>query len=491
MKIQLINAPTDPGIGGGGNTGCFPHLGILSIATALIKKFPDFEIECIDGSVTAIDEIIAEVDADIVGISALTMTYESTLAIAREAKKKGAFVVVGNDHPSRLANMIIQNRPEIDVVVRGDYGEVPMTQLVKARMLGQDFDKISCLTFRDKGEVKQTPAQEWSLNDLPIPDRSFIKDFEPYIKNYMATYARWHTGEKIIPMSINLARGCGYGERSRCLFCDILDLKRRAVSSERAWQEIRILVEKFGVNFLYEVCDSLSSFYQPIKGEDQGFLSRFVDSRPDDLFPQWLVYARADEIVRDYNLIELFSKLGVRRVNIGLESGDNQMLISIRKGYKVETNIRAIEILREANMEAHCSFVLGAIGESEQSLENTVSLCQQILEIGHIVVCDPSPLLPLPGAPAWKVMMNPTVAKKQCNRFGIDYSLSLAETFRKKFGGTDLLDTGELSREWIKAFTLVTPEIIKNFCEEIRMLSWKHEVFSGQSVGIRGIGMRS
>ena len=85
-KIQLVNAPNDEGASSSGGRRCYPHLGLLSIATLLQHVHPDISVEVIDGSVTPLDEILERLDADVVGVSVLTLTYARALDIAHRAQ---------------------------------------------------------------------------------------------------------------------------------------------------------------------------------------------------------------------------------------------------------------------------------------------------------------------------------------------------------------------------------------------------------------------
>jgi radical SAM superfamily enzyme YgiQ (UPF0313 family) len=170
---------------------------------------------------------------------------------------------------------------------------------------------------------------------------------------------------------------------------------------------------------------------------------------------------------------------------MGMDSGDDRMLLSLRKGNieGVETNRKAAKFLRAAGIKLCVSFVLGAVGETEESLQNTYHHAQELLEMNHIVVVDPSVILPLPGAPAWRMMMEPTYAKERGRRFGIQ----VKDTSRlaKKYADVDNLDTEALARDWVNHFCKVDYECLQDYGHKIRDLGNDYGAIVG-GFGVRG-----
>ena len=94
MKVQLIQ----PGTGeyrSNSRSGSYPPLGLISIATYIHQECPSVEVEILDGELISDEEIIARIDADIVGLNTNTVTYPQALRIAEEAKARGSKIVLG------------------------------------------------------------------------------------------------------------------------------------------------------------------------------------------------------------------------------------------------------------------------------------------------------------------------------------------------------------------------------------------------------------
>lgn len=460
-KVQLISPPNDYDVRSSGSMGFYPNLAIVSLATALKSEYPGIDVEVMDGGATGIEEMLERVDADVIGISTLTPSYGNTLKIAERAKEKGSLVVLGNDHASYLGKEILQNRDFVDFVIYGDSGERSLVELVERLRTGKDLRSSPNLMFRGKnGKIVRTGEIEYPLESAPVPDRSLMEKWETFIERYNKVYGKWHEG-KVVNTLTNFTKGCSWGEKNRCLYCDIYDLKMRHISPERVWKEIMEMKDKYGVNFIYEVGDSFTSFAYP---RNKSFIEELVKKKPDNLNPEWFVYAKANELMND-RVIELLKKLNVIRMNIGLESGDDEMLKSLHKGVTADTSKGAAEKLAKAGMQMYISYILGAPGETYESLERTLKFNEEILDLGNVVCVDPSVLLPLPGSEAWNILMN-----RECG---------------KKYRGKDVLDTDMLAKDWVKKFCKVDYSTIQEVTEEIRKATKEHGANVG-AFGVRG-----
>ncbi|MBU4308848.1 MAG: radical SAM protein, partial [Nanoarchaeota archaeon] len=194
---------------------------------------------------------------------------------------------------------------------------------------------------------------------------------------------------------------------------------------------------------------------------NSNYLENLVKSRPKDLDTELFVFSRADEITPQ--MIQYFKEMNVKRVNMGLDSGDNEMLkTGITKGTtSVDTNWNAVRQLHDAKIQMYVSFVLGGIGESEKSLENTYNFARDLVKYDHVVVVDPSPLLPLPGAPSWKFV-------------------------KDKFQGQDLIDTEKAAKIWTERMCKVDWKTLKEYNSKIKNLAIENNRILG-GYGIKNV----
>ncbi len=327
-SIYLVNAGNDAGISSIANDGSFPALGVLALGTWLQKTQPDLEVIVRDGQVRSTASIIAEIEAKkpgIVGVSVLSTSYQSALAIAEAAKDCGAYTVLGNDHAAQLSRKILEKRAYVDFVLGSEYGERPL-ELVIRSLRGEPIELggIPDLTFRHNGEVVGFDYQRdkanlsiihssvylglsraTALDTFPVVDRKQfpVDHWRTYLENYLARFSNLHKGEEVTGVTtMNRARGCSRA-KDPCSFCDML-LDVSLSSPKMFWGEVKEAHRQVGATVFYEVCDSFTSF--------PGLIEGIVQERPTlDFTPKFFVYAQAIEVVQRPQLVQLLQKMGV------------------------------------------------------------------------------------------------------------------------------------------------------------------------------------
>ena len=73
-----------------------------------------------------------------------------------------------------------------------------------------------------------------------------------------------------------------------------------------------------------------------------------------------MCYARADFIAENEPIIELWSKMGLKAVFIGLEATTDEELNDMNKQLPAHYNSKAIEILRKHKIDTYGSLIPGA-----------------------------------------------------------------------------------------------------------------------------------
>lgn len=475
-KVMLVNAPVKTNGNECANLATFPALGIVSLGTRLQKDFPGIEISIADGGLHSKEEIKKQIEdekPEIVGISVLTPTYAEGLDIAEYAKQNQAKVVLGNDHASLFAGLIMRKRPYVDYVVKAEFGEEPLSWIV-SRELGLERKVASpgCggekVLLREGDQVRGVQFPKQQLGELykdseDIPNLDLIfDDLELASKNYNAKYGHRHKTERK-PVIINNVRGCGNAKR-KCIYCGIYDLSLNAGDPKFFWETVKKHIETHGINFFYEVCDSFLSFPRYVR---QLIATKPFDPRRRDI--EFEVYARANDVVGIPNKINWLKQLNVTRVNLGLDSGDDKMLGFLRKNNRnaalspTQINYEAVRRLAEAGINIHASFPLGSIGETQESLENTLGFIERIAkDYGKsLATLEASELVPLPNSPSWDILLSNENSVFDFNG-GREETLAEARIYvdpktrdllRERYSNQDVLSTESLARDWTSYFT--------------------------------------
>ena len=240
----------------------------------------------------------------------------------------------------------------LDVLAIG-YGELIVPQLaawIRAG-LGGEIEPPPGGRTQQRGTTTVLHAPEpesTNLDFLTAPDWSLAE--------------RYH-GRQMRMVHYESVRGCPY----RCSFCNYPflfgDKKFRTKSAARIaddWAEFAAR----GVEFI-TCLDSL--FTMPRRRLLE--LCRLLIER--DVRIKWICYARADDLV-DVETCALMKRAGCIQVQIGAESGSQQILDNMNKRTRVDANLLAIANCRAVGITSLVSVIIGFPGETEDTIEATL-----------------------------------------------------------------------------------------------------------------------
>jgi radical SAM superfamily enzyme YgiQ (UPF0313 family) len=69
---------------------------------------------------------------------------------------------------------------------------------------------------------------------------------------------------------------------------------------------------------------------------------------------------------------------GLRLLLVGYESGDDQILVNIKKGMRTDVARRFSEDCRKLGIIIHGTFILGLPGETKETIEKTITFAKEI-----------------------------------------------------------------------------------------------------------------
>ena len=495
-SFYLVNAGNDCTMASVSNDYSFPALGVLALGTWLRQKMPDLEVTVRDGAVRSVEQIVHEIQKQkpvLVGVSTLCTSYQNSLTIARAAKDCGAQVVFGNDQASQTSRLILENQPTVDYVIGAEYGELPLELLVRHirgeevalecipsltyrlndSVVGFDFEKHKHLLsitspfsgYRELLEARGIIAKRQNALDIfPIVDRTLYPSdhWEAYLRNYNARFAKLHASPVTGVTTMNRARGCSRQDDDKCKHCDmLLDISQS--SPELFWEEVRAAHAQVNATSFYEACDSFSSFPHLIE--------KIVCAKPRNLGfdPEFYVYAQAIDLANHPERIDLLKEMGVFRINMGLESMSNKTLKHM-KGEKdsVDINSRAIQLLKDKNINVYASFVLGSEAETSVTLHETVTGVCDLIKGGYLCDAEAQPVLPLYG----------NYQGRQLNEQG----LMTIDPAHPDWP----LNVEELSQVYINTFSGVSHQDCVDAAKEIRRVAKEHRINFGSGVSQEG-----
>lgn len=320
----------------------------------------------------AVASAIVALDPEWVGLPAYTLEVHDAAAIAREVRAlaPGIRLVVGGYHPTALPVDTLREFPEFDLAITGE-AELPFAEL----LAGTPVEQVAGLVYRQgDGEIVANPQRrDWPpLDDYPDPAWDLFPDLHRY--------------PMFVP--VEAVRTCPY----RCTFCQQVTARKvRYRSVERFVAEVERLYTDHGIRrFRF-----ISGGTFPLDRDHAiGILEALV-ARGLDI--TWMTAVRVDRV--DADLLDLMRRAGCRHINLGIESGDPEVLRRCRKGIdldKVEAILRTCDRI---GIETDLGFLLGLPGETEESLRNTRRFLRRVRDLATLA--NFAILVPLPGTVIW------------------------------------------------------------------------------------------
>jgi radical SAM superfamily enzyme YgiQ (UPF0313 family) len=408
-RVQLISPPSNRTVEGQQKWARWPQpLGLLSMATHVSRTLPDVALEILDfDCVLDLDDPSHAQrigDAELVGLSVTFAQVDRGFEIARLAKERGADVVIGGNIATALNERIMRFHDYVDYCVCYD-GEETLLELAR----GTDLRDVPNLVWRDGAGIVTNRAKATDLREMPIPDRSFL-DFEAYVARASDPDFR-PLPDFSRPTNMYSLKGCSWRARDEggCYFCSIHDRGLRARRPQDVWEERRQLRDRYGVNFIWDPSDNFVA--------DRAWFQEFHRLRPRDTLVPFGNYIRIDAV--NDETARMLREVGTVQVFMGLESGSNSALAAHNKGITRERAEEALRILEKQRITAVLGLVIGAVGETQESVIETMQYMKYLLERHpNLDRFEWGTLAPLPGSKAFTAMMTHPELREKYRDFG-------------------------------------------------------------------------
>jgi radical SAM superfamily enzyme YgiQ (UPF0313 family) len=385
MKAGLFQAHY-PELNVGWNSALAP-LGLGYLAAYAHKYVPGVEV-----AIERDLEALIAAKPDLVGITVTTANASIAVRQARRIKDElGCPVICGGPHPTTLPGVL---DPAFDLAVlhEGEATFAELLELYKAegRFTPQSLAKVAGILYREQGGALATTARRAKITNLdriPYPDRDQL-------------FRHWqYPGPEIQMMT---ARGCPYG----CSFCSTVKIWGQQYycnSDEYVLGEIEQIRRRYNPTVLHlyddlfivrkaRVLRLLKAMRE--RGLHEGIrLSCFVRSN-----------------LLDDEIMDAFARTNFSMLNIGFESGSDQVLKTLNKqAANVERNHRAIELGRNHGVEYSSCFILGVPGETRADIVATFDFVRASVDVFSYV--EFAPLQVLPGTNIWQTALQHGVSE--------------------------------------------------------------------------------
>ncbi|MFA6089939.1 MAG: radical SAM protein [Candidatus Woesearchaeota archaeon] len=314
------------------------------IAESLLRSGIDYKI--FDGNLVKSTQklmtLIQEYKPDLIAMSLMSINYIEEYRLIKELKKNfpEIKIAVGGPHASTFRELMFHDNNHIDYAVILE-GEETILELCN----GKPLEEIKGLMYKKEDEVKYNG------------DRPFFKDLDNIA---WPTYTGYEL-EKYPDLTIPIvsSRGCPYG----CTFCPVkVTIGRvfRVRSPKNVVEEIDYWYKK-GIKSFGFVDDNFTFYKERVleicsEIESRGIKARFNLGNG----------IRADKV--DYELLKRMKDVGFCEIAIGVESANDHVLKSIKKGESLEDIDKAVKTAVELGFEVGLFFIIGSPGETKEDI---------------------------------------------------------------------------------------------------------------------------
>ena len=289
---------------------------------------------------------------------------------------------------------IMTDNPQLDYAIVGVFGDNEYTLwelLNELKTSAPKFADIKGLTWRRGDEIVLNAPRPLiqNLDELPMP----AYDLFPMDKYY---------GYSVIP-NYNEAvtsRGC----EGACHFCYewwLVDPRNpRDFSSHRTRggravaAEMELLNKKYGVKALTFMDDDFNSDRQKMVDLVEALEEKKLDM-------SWFCLSRAQNLIRDADLVPRLRKVGMYQVLIGIDGGTDEEIAEARKGHMkvgVKELKELIQFLRKNDISTVSTYLNGFWDDDEAKVRQRAKAVDEIdPDIVMIQV-----LNPIPGSPIYR-----------------------------------------------------------------------------------------
>jgi len=383
MKILLINPPYTNFEGIKESGGHSMPLNLAYLAAYLRERIK-CEIVILDAEVRGlgydqIKQIVCAKNPDLVGITCPTPTMNHVLKITQIIKTEidnKIITVVGGIHPTVFPKETIQN-PYIDFLVAGE-GEITFYELVDAILKKpNNFSEIKGLFYKRENKIIANQARPLiaNLDMIPFPARDLF-DLDLYYPAVTKRVAKGRAG------AILTSRGCAFF-CAHCISQKMWGRNVRFRSTNNVITEIEECITKYKFREL-NVWDDTFTLNQKRAAE----ICDLIISKKINL--AWLAMSRANTLSE--SLVVKMKLAGCKQISFGLESGSQKILDLMKKNATLEMGRNAVNIVSRNELITHSSFMLGNIGETEETIKETIAYAKSLpLDNATFFITSPYP----------------------------------------------------------------------------------------------------
>ena len=417
MKILLINLPTKGhpivrdmagGVGfDGGELLLLPPMDLAYMAATLLAKGHSVKIIDSDAQGYCADDVYQAVkeygpDAVIAGVS-LPNLYQDCLVL-KEIRNHSACRVFAktNINFAPVLKEICQ-RSLADMCVYGE-SDMVIEEILKGR------EKRGTAYFKGAEFKMEENIIVEDMDALPLPARNLLPNDK---------YRYVLLGDKVTTMQTS--RGCPYPCSYYCPYPLVQGKSWRSRSPAHVVREIEDIARNYRIDKILFRDATFTLDKERVKGICALLAEKKIEV-------SWWCETRVDCL--DYEIMRGMKEAGCRGMNIGVETGDPELMRAQAKaGLTIEKLNLVIQAARELRLKLHLLLMIGLPQETRGSLYKTYKLIRD-LKPESIGVCI---VTPYPGTALYEqARQKGWIESEDWTRFGGHYPVMHTDNFSAK-----------------------------------------------------------
>ncbi|MBU1864216.1 MAG: B12-binding domain-containing radical SAM protein [Candidatus Omnitrophica bacterium] len=361
-----------------------PPLDLAYCAALIRQEEPSVHVIMLDANALKLDiqqqvQKIDDLDVDIIVFTATTYSINAVKVLIRSLTRKPRATILIGTHGSALPEQTLQEIPGLDIIICGEpeHSVLAVIQMLKSN---QPISQTRGISFRMGEHIISTGTRSLStdLDTLPFPARDLLPNdayFSPYSSNVTA---------------LQTTRGCP----GQCTFCDSHLLYGSTVRTRnplRIVDEMEECVQQYKIRYFAIIDHTFTvnqSFVVAICNE--------IIRRQLHVRIRWVCNARADLL--DNNTLSAMKQAGCLQIGVGIESGENERLRSVKKEVTEEQIKESIDNIRRHGMLAMGYAIIGfpyeTIDDINKTKERIFYFNPHTLQLSFAT--------PLPGSPLFQ-----------------------------------------------------------------------------------------
>ena len=300
-------------------------------------------------------------------------------------KLPNTIIIMTGYHVMRKPEETFKNS-KTDIIILSNHVDFVLSRLVKElvsiNFISERKLSTDSICYKDKNNkiinLKSFKKIE-NINNSSIIDRDLVKWKNYAIENgnFLQTPGTYAT---------SVIRDCTFG---KCTFCRYNgpELSFSIMNIKKSVDEYEKLILEYGVK---EIFDDSGVWY---RGKDAKEFANEIIKRNLHKKNCYFGFNTRFEYL-DEETIKLLAKANFRFVLIGLESGSDYTLKKLKKGYTKDTILKTLKLLTKYGLHPHLTIMVGYYWETEEMLNETVSLVKKLMLDGYartlqVTLCTP------------------------------------------------------------------------------------------------------